>query len=580
MYKSVIVVKNKGLVVPDEVLAKALETHKSFFGMAVAENGVIVQHKMKFAKDDKKLSVEDINKVQNHANYKDKQLVMAFGAADLPTESGTQPFSLVETDTGKSTLVMFMDGNFEEFAKTGSARSASEFAYEDYFKPKFKKEAAYADNDLKKIMEQIRSSELSRDFAKTMLGDRGSLVFLAGNGDLHAVSVKGDATHKKNSWGWISDTAEEKKTAPKEEPKTGGDAILAALGTTAPASKDEGTELEGDARRSLLDFSSKVRSSDTKPARTDAKPDADPKPSGGDKSGDTPDSPKTITFEVPSNLLGAGEQARLKKWLRNRLPGGILPKDYATRKTWTIEYAGAPKAARESAVEYEKSFSSLGDRLAQQSKTDTAVSATSVPTAGIKKKEGGSVLDFGTPKKQGDPKATGKETEYPDKSKKDVSLHHVGKPEADSPAVVGMSSPIIPPAEAAEMKGIVKSQDFRDAISLQGKMMENPKEWTAYEATIPSFAAQVGLTSIEETEGWSYQSMLPMTQSCPKAVLVWGHNWKSLAMKLKKQLEEANKDIDELLSKDGRSAITQATSKEAKPGNKLDFGTPKRSHAM
>lgn len=575
MYKSVIVVKNKGLVVPDEVLAKALERHKSFFGMAVAENGVIVQHKMKFLKDDKKLSIEDINKVQNHPNYKDKQLVMAFGEADLPTESGTQPFSLVETDTGKSTLVMFMDGNFEEFAKTGSARSASEFAYEDYFKPKFKKEAAYADNDLKKIMEQVRGSELSRDFAKTMLGDRGSLVFLAGNGDLHAVSVKGDATHKKNSWGWISDTAEEKKAPPKEEPKTGGDAILAALGSTVSTPKEEGVELEGDARRGLLDFSTKVRNSDPQPARPDPKPDADVKPSGGDKPGDKTDDPKTITFEVPSNLLAAGEQSRLKKWLRNRLPGGILPKDYATRKTWTIEYDGAPKAAKESAAEYEKDLTKLGDRLAQQqTPTDTAV--TSVPVTGKK----GSVLDFGLGKKQGDPKATGKETEYPDKGKKDVSPHHVGRSEDDPPAVVGMSSPIIPPAETAEMKGIVKSQDFKDAISLQGKMMENPKEWAAYEATIPSFAAQVGLSSIEETEGWSYQSMLPMTQSCPKAVLVWGHNWKNLAMKLKKQLTEANKDIDELLSKDDKAAITQATTKEAKASNKLDFGTPKRSHAM
>lgn len=531
MYEGVTVVKNKNEIVPDDVLSKCLEKNKSFFGLARAAEGKLIIVRQKFSPESTPLTVEDLNKIQNNPEYKSEQLVMFFGNADLVGEPDMQPFVLLEDSDNDPILAMFMDGNFEEFKKTGSARPPEVFAFEEYFKPKLKKLGLYHDFDLNKIMDEIKSSDTSRDYVKTMCGNRGSISFLSGNGRVISLSVKGDVSSKKTSWGWISDTypAAVAETIPekKEEPKNAADSLLAGL--------------SGKPKSGLPAFKKKET------AESSSVPAPDVKPNGGDQQVSTPvpaatpsdwptPSDDQILVPVPESLRNL-DDAKVKKWMRNRMPGSLLPKDwksYVLRGYFLLPKSGAPKAAREEAEKYAKSLPGAMAKLKSSttpasSATQPAPAAKSVPSIPSFKKAIASTQPI-----------TGKEKEYP---VKDIEPTHVGK---ETASVIGVSSPVIPPKQKADIKGIVTGKEFKDTVDRHGQLIQDPEQRKAYEASVPSFAEQLApvISSLDDTAEWPYETMMMMARSCPDAVAVLAFNWMARSMRQKEQIEKLMADLD------------------------------------
>lgn len=507
MHMGTIVVKNKDGMVPDDLLSSILKTHGAYVGMAYAIDGHVHVTKLK-----KTVPFATIKGALE--KFKDKMLMSFFGSSsdELIEMADVQPFVLLEDEKKNPLVVAYLDGDFSQFDKADSTHSGQYFAVQNYIIPRISKMWKYAGGDFTKFTEELRDATFEQDIVNTMIGDRGSIAFLTGNGDVEIYSVAGDDSTIEGDWGWSSDDHEEEPVAAEA-----GDELLSAL--TAPTAK---TEVPKGSARSLQTSKPVVTSS------SGPLPGLPANNSAGKDDSAIPQSPKlkpedeTEIIDVPSQLKGK----KRSRWFRKRLDGFIPP------NSTNVVKIKVKKDVLETLAKRTPLTKTFKEALADQAPATETVEVKPVKleteAAPPRATGGKSSRTVG-----GKPAAA---PSVPTVPAKDTTVH--GNKQVSTEPL-----PVIPPAQLAEIRAVLDDKNNAAAIDRNSQLIQDPAEFTKIETSVPDFATQLNhpkITCLEDTKNIPLDMLFAMGQSCPRAAVVWGYNWMVMALKLM----EANKEAD------------------------------------
>lgn len=220
MQTGVIVVRNAGCYVPNEVLETVLKANPHGWGAAVVDgaNGLMCSSdidpvSIEFIQDSQK-SFPDRNMTFYFANCE-----TAMSLADLP------PHVLLEkkisaTET-QPQLVAFIEGNFAGSAQAGSSHPPEYHLVEDYLRPKFQSLYEMVDGDLSKLMEQLKKPHFKKELLLTSVS-RGTITIVAANGQ--TITFDQNDLSASFPWGWMSNhlglkKADQPPTEAVQQPK-------------------------------------------------------------------------------------------------------------------------------------------------------------------------------------------------------------------------------------------------------------------------------------------------------------------------------------------------------------------------
>jgi hypothetical protein len=132
-----------------------------------------------------------------------------------------QPFPLLENDGGGVTLCLFMEGDFEHWAKEDEPNHSPEYiCYRDKITPLVNKLNNLVGGNITKLVKELGSSEF-QDILEGTFNERGVIYFLADNGASQLIEG-GNDKRKDEDWGSTSNEVPEVEApvveAPVEEP--------------------------------------------------------------------------------------------------------------------------------------------------------------------------------------------------------------------------------------------------------------------------------------------------------------------------------------------------------------------------
>lgn len=234
--QATIIHKKPGFLVPDATLLLATTKMPTAFGFAGQENGVLKVEVLP-----KQLPLGELKELQ--LAFKDSHLVMFFAnfpKAVIPDD--VQPWTINGED-GNPMLSIFCTGNAKNYEGLNGDHTGEYCASDEIIFPRLEKAAQVANNDIDKLMEEIKKKGLQNVMMGTF-EDEGGYVFLAGTGD--PICFGNWGMGGEFSWGRTSNTLgySESSSAPvvekaKEAVKTGLSFLRgggAPATATAPAS--------------------------------------------------------------------------------------------------------------------------------------------------------------------------------------------------------------------------------------------------------------------------------------------------------------------------------------------------------
>lgn len=192
--KAIILTKNIGQLPPDVACEKAMAGH-NVIGAAFVEDGELIVQRQASPFD-----LETLKEFQNE--YKGSAIITIFQTMDTPINEGNiQPFS-VEED-GKTLLAVFIEGEYERYAKPKETASAERRWFDTAFMPLLK---AYSEQkgeeaSVKGFMDYLDDPAMRKTLEESTTG-RGVIKVLAETGEIKAFS-KGEGQFK-SSWGEVS----------------------------------------------------------------------------------------------------------------------------------------------------------------------------------------------------------------------------------------------------------------------------------------------------------------------------------------------------------------------------------------
>lgn len=121
-----------------------------------------------------------------------------------------QPFPLLEDDKGNVTLALFLEGDFDHWAKEDEPHHSPEYiCYRDKIGPLVNSLSEMLSGNVTKIVKKIGSTEYQDIFEGTF-GERGVIYFLADNGASQLIEQ--NDKRKDEDWGGISNEVPEVET--------------------------------------------------------------------------------------------------------------------------------------------------------------------------------------------------------------------------------------------------------------------------------------------------------------------------------------------------------------------------------
>jgi hypothetical protein len=580
----VTIIKTAGHDVDQATLQTALEHNKTCAGVSFpASDKHLVRVSIK------QRGETTIQKLLD--KYKDKTLVLFLGNGAEPIqEDDLQPYTILTNSDGKPILVAFLDGDFSEFAQPTSSFSPAYFAVRDHIVPQVQKLYDLVGHDITKLSLELEEPSNGRNMANLMLGDRGTITFLACNGDITLNTLKNDTTQEEFPWGWISNTY---KSASATVETTEEDELANLMGESGaiPAVKESSKSSTPGRRPGERLSLPASKAADTQPLPTNQPEQPAPKPADtepGKSAVPDVNLDESITIKVPM----IRDHGKLSNWFRKRYPGGVLPQNYKDIKEITVKRSQATKAflddwlrdnhkSKTMATAVVKDFKDIKTVVENKPDASPAPEApVTAPTAepASEPKATPGTRRFGRPGSTAAPAAK-VEKGYPEKtettSPKDTTNKHINQP---APQVAAEFVSVIPTSQLKEIMATITSAGFKEALDRNAQAMKDPAKFREFEETIADFGKQLQLTSIEDTVNWPGEELLKIARNNVESMVIFGMSWRAKAMKMKEDLKAAEDLIAELSDKhvtNDKTAVEATVDKPVeKTGLTRRFGRP------
>jgi hypothetical protein len=197
-HSGVIIVKNKGQLIPEPYLEKVIKAFDSCYGLALVEEKEILTDTV-----DKDVPIDVLIKTQQ--DFRKESIVFHFGK--YPSgflKDDVQPFVALKHDNGKPALVLFLEGDFSGFAKTGSLHSPEFFAAYDTLMPKLQDNFNLTGHDIDKLMGHLQNAVSFKKEMNNLWLKQGNIVMLASSGEVLSFSDSVSNQRMKYDWGWTT----------------------------------------------------------------------------------------------------------------------------------------------------------------------------------------------------------------------------------------------------------------------------------------------------------------------------------------------------------------------------------------
>jgi len=210
-YQGIVLLKNKGMIIPEPFVKIALANNPNVFSAAwIDPDGLSIVK-------DGEVSVQDIMDGQEQAKDRAVLLHLAKIEGDFD-EDEIQPHVLLRGENDIPLLIGFGAGDYSKHEGDGSAPPVFN-ALNNYVMPKLLMLQRFTNGKLDKILDELRSPTFSQDFGGMFNGD-GLFTMLAATGEVmsHGRGIK------TFPWGWASNAysyAENTQPAVAEPAKKG-----------------------------------------------------------------------------------------------------------------------------------------------------------------------------------------------------------------------------------------------------------------------------------------------------------------------------------------------------------------------
>lgn len=202
----VVVIRNKDQHIPEKLKDSLVGSCRAI-GCAFVDGDKIES----FSENSTPTS-KSIMEAENAFNFRQ---VLWFGSSEADfLEDDLQPFSLVEDIKGNKLIVAMLEGDFTPYIHAGDNHSTAYFVVNETLAEKVNKVYEDCDEDLKKTMEILQSTEF-RNELKTVVHSNGWITLLCSNGEMVSYHPKDYSWSVAGPWGMAS------KSMGYEEPKVG-----------------------------------------------------------------------------------------------------------------------------------------------------------------------------------------------------------------------------------------------------------------------------------------------------------------------------------------------------------------------
>lgn len=476
--------------IPETQLDAILGTYSSAWGYAAPTHDKKTGIKLLLTGSTR---IPDDMKAKNIQEMKDEfknipELVEWFGK--IPTDGDDvclQPFPCLEDDKGNTTLVCFLEGDFDHWTKDDETNHTPEYiCYRDKISPLVARIAKLCNGDMDKVMEELRSKEMQDIFEGTY-AERGVIYFIADNGANLKIEGGNDDIRSDHDWGSASNSIPEVEGPP-----------------AAAEPKEEPKELSLAERRALRQAQKNPPGVHT----TDAKP----RPVMNQKN-------TTLSEQRLKDTLNTSTATPPKKGpFLITLPPEITSEDDAKNKFWKPHFGTCP------------------DNWKFKDPKGNWVPSHTAGFPYDKLVKNSSLRAKYNP--DGSPKTS---------SSGFAALDNFAKGKADAPAAAGAKTDAprsAPPAPRIPVMGAnVRDRVIEDIVKLDlksRKIMSND-EIKATEKKHSSLYAQLGNMSSDELNKMSYEEQVKLTTTYPELGHVWLFNLRTFQM-LNKKVEEPKQE--------------------------------------
>jgi hypothetical protein len=202
-FSGTVIHTKKGLIAPEAFVRIALAKNPAVITVACVDKGAFVLEGIENP------SLKEIMEAQDMVKDFDTVLHMCNYPKDFPEDSA-QPFPLMSDDKGNPKGLLYLDGDFSNYAEAKSAHSPDFFAYQKYFNAKFEK--WHKKGGLENVLEELRDVDTKLDIQNSFLA-RGNVVVFLLSGELFHIQ-KGNQDFSQFPWGYATNAY-----GYKEEPK-------------------------------------------------------------------------------------------------------------------------------------------------------------------------------------------------------------------------------------------------------------------------------------------------------------------------------------------------------------------------
>ena len=317
----VIVVKNHGLLVPAKAVETLLSVKSNTFGVSVVtkdEKGFL---NLTAIQDGNPADAKTLGEIQQE--YKDAPVIFMTDTLNKGyLQEDLQPFQLISNKDDEPELVVFMAGEYNDFAKKDSTHTGAFFAAHEYLRPKMLKLYDLHGADISKVMLDMDDPSFKMEMERLGTTDT-SVVFMASSGKIKAFSR--NENKRSFDWGWMSNHLGYVEVAKKEEVKT---------------------KVEEPKKLSLLDKLKGKKAPDEpkaeEPAPKVEEPVKEPEKVAEPKKADVPNPDDQFeNIPVPQSFTNK----QLRGWFHSTL--GMVPPNYKKLKTVAVKKKSSVKSFAE-----------------------------------------------------------------------------------------------------------------------------------------------------------------------------------------------------------------------------------------
>jgi hypothetical protein len=498
---SVIVLKNKGAIIPTELLTKVTADCTSSIGVARAVNGKLQRRSELVAAD-----ATVVDAVQQ--KFKDSNVLFHFGKypSGLNLED-LQPLVLLKNEDDPLVLA-FLEGDFTPYRQEGTSHTAAFNAFNKTLRPMAEKLFKQQNGDLDKFLEELRDP-LYKQMIENMSVSRLHVSLLAANGEILSYAKPGPATF---DWGWttaLSSSVEKAEEPPVQEepkednlddvdfgtPKKVETPVVSAPVQTKSKIKDNVLHLPEKSTTTSVPVVKEVEY-------------------------------KIVTMSPPKEVQGHNA---LKKWYRgHNNNGGALPHNWKERPA--IE-ARIKIKHKEAPI---KDFSELKSKIKEAPVEVKVVAEDTKTTVTVTEQD----------------KTETKVVEHKKSKIKMDAPEPVVQPDTPKPVEpeVPQAIPFIPPEQAdALINDMTDGKLSKMVIDLSNQKISAPETMKAMEAKWITFWEKTA-THFEESAAWTPEWFIHMSKHYPEALAVLAMNFRTIAFINASEVKKLSLKIEKLLT--------------------------------